>query len=107
LALRFNYLSGFLVPPYAGEFSAMIVRTRNGENLLQAHRKHIYQLLSNEKGIPHWEVSVGYGAFQTLVGVSVLAVKPLGATAVILLLAAYSVGFFEFGHLVRRSVLSD
>jgi Fuc2NAc and GlcNAc transferase len=82
----------------------MLVRIRNGEKLLRPHRRHIYQLLANEKGIPHWKVSVGYGLLQAAVGLSVLWVKPLGLMAVILLLAAYSIGFFAFGFLIRRSV---
>jgi len=82
----------------------MTVRIRNGENLLKAHRKHIYQLLANEKGIAHWKVSVGYGLLQAVVGLSVLWVKPLGLMAIIFLLAAYSVGFFAFGSFIRRSV---
>ena len=84
----------------------MTVRIRNGENLLKAHRKHIYQLLANEKGIPHWKVYVGYGLLQAAVGLSVLWVKPLGLMAVILLLAAYSIGFFVFGSFVRKNVAS-
>jgi Fuc2NAc and GlcNAc transferase len=84
----------------------MTVRIRNGENLLKAHRKHIYQLLGNEKGIPHWKVYVGYGLLQAAVGLSVLWVKPLGLMAVILLLAAYSIGFFVFGSFVRKNVAS-
>ena len=96
-------LVSFLFPFYADECHTMVVGMRNGENLLQAHRRHIYQLLANEKGIAHWKVSLGYGLLQAMVGVSVLGVKPLGLGAVILLLIAYSVGFFAFGFLVRRS----
>jgi hypothetical protein len=29
-------------PSYANEFNTKIVRIKDGENLLQAHRKHIY-----------------------------------------------------------------
>ena len=105
--LGFICLVSFLFPFYADELNTMIVRIRNGDNLLLPHRKHIYQLLANEKKIPHWKVSVGYGIFQAVVGVTVLAVRPLGLMAVIFLLAAYSGGFFAFGLLVRRSVLSD
>ena len=97
-------LVSFLFPFYADECHTMVVGMRNGENLLQAHRRHIYQLLANEKAIPHWKVSSGYGLFQTAVGLSVLAVKPLGLMAIIFLLAAYSVGFFVFGSFVRRNV---
>ena len=82
----------------------MAVHIKDGESLLRPHRRHIYQLLANENGIAHWKVSVGYGLFQLVVGLSVLAVKPLGLMAVILLLTAYSIGFFAFGFLVRRSV---
>ena len=81
----------------------MVVRIRNGENLLKAHRKHIYQLLADEKGIAHWKVSLGYGLFQAAVGLSVLWVKPLGLTPVIVLLAVWFSGFFVFGCFVRRS----
>jgi hypothetical protein len=82
----------------------MVVRIKNGENLLKAHRKHVYQLLANEKRIPHWKVSTGYGLFQAIVGLSVIDVRPLGIIAVIALLGLYSVCFFAFGALVRRSV---
>jgi Fuc2NAc and GlcNAc transferase len=85
----------------------MMVRIRNRENLLKAHRKHIYQLLANEKEIAHWKVSVGYGAFQTVVGLSVLGVKPLGLTAVIPLLVLWSSAFFIFSAFVRRAIVSS
>ena len=66
--LDFICLVSFLFPFYVDEFNTMIVRIRSGDNLLRAHRKHVYQLLANEKGIVHWKVSVGYGLFQTVVG---------------------------------------
>ena len=96
-------LASFLFPFYADEFNTMLVRIRKGENLLHAHRKHIYQLLANEKQIPHWKVSMGYGLFQAAVGLSVLWVKPLGFTPVIVLLAVWFSGFFVFGSFFRRS----
>ena len=100
----FICLASFLFPFYADELNTMTVRIRNGENLLHAHSKHIYQLLANEKGIAHWKVSVGYGLLQGVVGMSVLWVKPLGLTPVIVLLAVWFTGFFAFGYFVRRSV---
>ena len=30
------------------------------ENLMQAHRSHLYQYMSNELGMPHWQVSLLY-----------------------------------------------
>jgi len=104
--LDFICLSSFLFPFYADELITMMARIRNGENLLRPHRKHIYQLLANEKGIPHWKVSVGYGLLQAIVGLSVLWVKPFGLTPVIVLLAVWFTGFFIFGSFVRRNVAS-
>jgi Fuc2NAc and GlcNAc transferase len=82
----------------------MVVQIRNGENFPKTHRKHIYQLLANEKGIPHWKVCVGYGLLQAFLGLSVLGVKPLGLTAVILLLGVWLSAFLVFSAFVRRSV---
>ena len=82
----------------------MGVRIGKSEKLLKAHRKHIYQILANEKGIAHWKVSVGYGLLQAAVGISVLWVKPFGLTPVIVLLVVWFSGFFVFGSFVRRSV---
>jgi len=72
----------------------MVARIGKGANLLSAHRKYIYQLLAKEKQIAHWKVSMGYGLLQAVVGLSVLAIKPLGLMPVILVVGAYSIGFF-------------
>jgi hypothetical protein len=61
---------------------------------------------ANEKAIPHWKVSLGYGLLQAVVGLSVLWIKPLGLTPVIVLLAVWFTGFFGFGSFVRRNVAS-
>jgi Fuc2NAc and GlcNAc transferase len=61
-------MASFLFPFYVDELTTMIVRLRAGENLTQPHRRHIYQLLANERQIPHWRVSAGYGFFKLLVG---------------------------------------
>ena len=102
-ALDFICFTSFLFPFYADEFGTMIVRIRNGE-IFKAHRRHIYQLLANEKGIAHWKVSVGYGLFQAIVGLSVLSIKPLGLIPVILVLTSWFSVFFLFGFFVRKGV---
>ena len=78
----------------------MMVQIINGDNLLKAHRKHIYQLLANEKGISHWKVSFGYGLIQLMVGLGVLGARPFGLFAVMFLL-----GFF-FAHSPRSASLA-
>ena len=69
--LDFICMAGFLFPFYADELNTMIVRLRDGENLTKPHRRHLYQLLANEYGIAHWKVSLGYGLFQLIVGISI------------------------------------
>lgn len=102
--LDFVCLTSFLLPFYADEFTTMAVRIRDGENLLRAHRRHLYQLLANEMGIPHWKVSSGYGMLQLAVGVSILLVKDMGSIAVISMLAIYFGAFAGVGFAVRKKV---
>ena len=102
--LDFICLVSLLFPFYADELITMMIRIRKGENLLRAHRKHIYQLLANEKSIAHWKISIGYGLLQAAVGLSVLWIKPLGSMSVIFLLAVWFTVFNVFGALVRRSI---
>jgi UDP-N-acetylmuramyl pentapeptide phosphotransferase/UDP-N-acetylglucosamine-1-phosphate transferase len=99
--LDFICLAGFLFPFYADEFVTMAVRVKDRENLLKAHRRHFYQLLSNEMGIEHWKVSVGYAILQLIVGVSVLLMRPLGVLSVITLLAIFFGGFIWANYVVR------
>ena len=73
--------------------------------LMKPHRKHLYQLLANEKGIAHWKVSVGYGFLQLIVGVSVLVVRPQGIVVVLSLLAVWFGGFVWVSCVVRRSLV--
>jgi Fuc2NAc and GlcNAc transferase len=102
--LKLNCTAGFLCRIQADEFKTMIVRIKKGDNLLKPHRSHIYQLLANEKGIPHWKVSIGYALLQAVVGLSVLGVKPIGLFAVVFLLGLWSSAFSVFSAFVRRSV---
>lgn len=52
------------------------------ENIGQAHRKHLYQILSNELQVPHVRVSSGYFAVQTLISAGFIAFAvPAGAVA--------------------------
>lgn len=100
--LDFVVMAGFLFPFYLDEISTMAVRIRNGDSLIIAHRKHIYQLLANEFGIPHWQVSVAYGFIQIAIGLSSVTVKPLGIFAVFLVYLIYSILFIGISKLIRK-----
>jgi len=47
-------------------------RLRKKENILEAHRSHLYQYLANEKRLPHVGVALGYAVVQ--LGVNLLTV---------------------------------
>lgn len=49
-------------------------RIRLHENIGQAHRKHVYQLMANELKIPHVQVSSIYAGLQLLISFGLLAV---------------------------------
>jgi len=97
-------LTGFLLPFYADELSTMAVRLKDREKLTQPHRRHIYQILANDKGIPHWQVSLGFGFFQRIVVLSVLLVNSHGIIAVLLTLCFYFAIFAVMTYYLRASV---
>jgi len=101
---NFMVLCAFLFPFYADELTTEYVRLRDGENLLNPHRRHIYQLLANEMGVAHWKVSLGYGVLQTLVGIGALVVQGYGPLLLIGFLGACFAGFWGFGAWVRLRV---
>jgi Fuc2NAc and GlcNAc transferase len=99
--LDFVCMVSFLFPFYADELTTMLVRMRDGESLTQPHRRHIYQLLANEKGIPHWQISAGFGLLQLVVGASAILVKPYGVVAVIILLILCFIAFTSVSLYLR------
>jgi Fuc2NAc and GlcNAc transferase len=102
--LDFVCLASFLFPFYADELTTMAVRIKDGENLLKPHRRHLYQLLANDYGIPHWKISTGYGVSQLVVGLTVMLVKPHGILVVLSLLVAYFVAFVFGSFSVRKKL---
>ena len=105
--LDFVCLASFLFPFYADELTAMAVRIRDGDNLMQAHRRHLYQLLANEKGISHWKISAGYGLLQLIVGISMLMVKHYSNIMVLSLIGAYFVTFIVVSSAIRKSLTTS
>lgn len=65
---EFIALTGCLFPFYADCLSTLYVRWRSGERLSQAHRRHLYQIMANQRRIPHWQISGGYCLLQSCIG---------------------------------------
>lgn len=103
--LSFLCLSSFIFLFYADELTTMFIRLRDKESLLRPHRRHLYQILSNEYQVAHWKVSMGYGISQFVIGVSVLAFKSTGITVVSALILSYFFGFSLFSFFIRRNLL--
>jgi Fuc2NAc and GlcNAc transferase len=53
---------------FSDSLLTVIKRWRRGERLSVAHRAHLYQVMSNELGLPHWAVSLSYASVQLLTG---------------------------------------
>ena len=78
----FLVLAGFLSTFYIDALTTLYIRKRDGEQLSEAHRRHLYQLFTNQLHVPHWKVSFCYGAVQLLIGLLLLAVYPYGTSVV-------------------------
>jgi len=99
--------TSFLFPFYADELTTLFVRIKDGDRLITPHRSHLYQILTNEYGIIHWKVSLGYGAFQLIVGVSILLLKDTGCMTILSMLALYFCVFIVLSYFLRRKVKSQ
>lgn len=80
------------------------------ENIGTAHRKHLYQILSNELRVPHVVVSLGYFAVQAVISSAFVLAYPAGTLARwgilfgagTLLSAFYVVFMKKYFHLHRQ-----
>jgi len=71
----FVALTSCLFPFYADTISTLYIRWKAGEKLSKAHRRHLYQILVNRLGWPHWKVSLCYAVLQLIIGAISLAIK--------------------------------
>jgi Fuc2NAc and GlcNAc transferase len=66
----------FLYTFYADALVTIYYRWRQGENLMKAHRSHLYQYMANELRLAHWKVTIIYAIAQLIVGfLSIVAFK--------------------------------
>lgn len=102
--LDFVCFASLLFPFYMDELTTMAVRLKDGEKFTKAHRRHLYQLFANEKGIAHWKISLSYGLLQLIVGGNVLLLKNYGILPVLLFLGLCSLGFILVDIRVRTKL---
>jgi Fuc2NAc and GlcNAc transferase len=96
-------ISAFILPFYADELSTMVIRLYQGENPLKAHRRHTYQILANQAGMPHWLVTSVYGTIQILIASLVFIFKEHNLPMVLFLMSSCLFVFFLFRvHLLYK-----
>jgi Fuc2NAc and GlcNAc transferase len=87
---------------YADAATTFGIRIVEGDQILVAHRRHLYQVLVNELGLSHWKVSLGYGIAQVLIGVVVIALQNISMTALVAGLTAMGLLFVVVSVILHR-----
>jgi Fuc2NAc and GlcNAc transferase len=95
-------MTGFLSMFYFDEIFTMVVRIRDRDSLVEPHRRHIYQILANEAGIPHWKIALGYGLSQLVIGVVAMLVQPRGVWHLLVMYAVFALMFTGVAMAVRQ-----
>ena len=99
VAGRWTYI--LLLGVYGVDTTLTIIhRLRLGENIFKAHRRHLYQLLANERCWPHLAVAGLYAGVQALIAVWVVQRLP-GDWAAVGVLAALGAVYVGVRYVVR------
>jgi UDP-GlcNAc:undecaprenyl-phosphate GlcNAc-1-phosphate transferase len=90
----------------------LFMRMIDGENITKAHRKHLYQLMSNELKMPHIFVSSIYAIIQLIINIITIALFFTGnmnwfvfAIILMTLLFVYFVARSKIRHAINRNKL--
>jgi len=102
-ARAFLCLIMFLSTFYGDALLTIYYRWKRGENLMKAHRSHLYQYLSNELGIAHWKVSILYAIIQMMIGLLSIVVYKAGISWQVVFIS----GFFILFVFVYRRIKSQ
>ena len=99
----------FLCTFYADAIVTIYYRWKRGENLMQAHRSHLYQYMSNELKLPHWKVTLLYAVVQLCFGAIAVAAYQKGLVIQLILLLSFSMVFLVSYNLIKtmKPKLSD
>lgn len=92
----------FLYLFYADTIVTFYCRCRNGEKLMQSHRRHLYQYMCNELTMPHWKVSSLYAMVQLILGILSLFAYSKGLFLQFALLGIFSISFIGTYWIVKR-----
>lgn len=94
----------FLCMFYADALVTIFYRWRKGENLLKAHRSHLYQYMSNEMAMPHWKVATIYAIMQLIFGFLALLAYRHGFMWQLTVSGGFAVMFFVTYKIIKNIV---
>lgn len=86
---------------YADAILTIFVRWSKGENLMKAHRRHLYQYLSNELGLQHWAVSGIYAVVQAVFGLFALSAYRNGLGWQLAVFSIFSIMFLVSYKIIK------
>ena len=92
----------FMCMFYADALVTIFYRWRRGENLIMAHRSHLYQYMCNELRIPHWKVSIAYTLAQFVFALLALLAYKQGIIWQIVLFVSFVVMFLFIHKFIKR-----
>lgn len=98
----FLCITMFLSMFYADALVTIFYRWRRGENLIKAHRSHLYQYMSNELRLPHWKVSLTYALVQLVFGLIALLAYEEGIIWQIVVLLVFGILFLIAYRMVKK-----
>ena len=85
---------GFLMVYGVDSVCTILYRIYLKQNILQAHRMHLYQVLTNERGMGHRVVATIYAVVQLIVSVLIIWLYPVVAAVVLVVAAVVLVGVY-------------
>jgi len=92
----------FLCMFYADALVTIFYRWKRGENLIVAHRSHLYQYMCNELKIQHWKVSIAYALIQFVFALLALLAYKQGIIWQIVLFVSFAVFSLVVYKFVKR-----
>lgn len=98
----FLCLITFIFPFYADAMTTLFIRLHEGDIIVQAHRRHLYQVLANEFSYPHLNISIGYGLAQLLFGLIMIGAWRIGLLWQILFISLLTIVYVGCMILIRK-----
>ena len=84
-------------------FLTIVYRLIRRENIFEAHRSHLYQMLANESGISHLKVSSGYAIVQLIINFIIIALINHLSYFYMLLVSIGIIMALSVGYIVIKS----